>query len=78
MELGYSGKHACPVNSEKNIYLFGDFTWNVLYTLVSVQRRNASDHVEWHSNREDTPIVPPQRNKRKKNWKHWENKWRHP
>ena len=32
------------------------------FTSCSVQRRNASDHVEWHSN---TPIIPPQRNNRK-------------
>ena len=25
MELGFSEKHACPVNSKKNIYLFRDF-----------------------------------------------------
>ena len=27
MELGFGGKHACPGNSEKNIYLFRDAMW---------------------------------------------------
>ena len=26
MELGYSGINTCPVNSEKSIYLFRDYT----------------------------------------------------
>ena len=39
MELGYSGKHACPVSSEKNIYLFRDFMWNVLYTLFGSKKK---------------------------------------
>ena len=65
MELGYSGINTCPVNSEKNIYLFRDCTWNV-FRSCSVQTRNASGHVEWHSNREDTPRLPPQWNNSKK------------
>ena len=47
------------------------------FTSCSVRRRDASDHVEWHSNREDTPIVPPQRNSRKKS-DTVKIKWRHP
>ena len=60
MELGFSGINTCPVDSEKNIYLFRDYTWNV-FGSCSVQTRNASDHVEWHSNREDTPISKKQK-----------------
>ena len=61
MELGFGGINTCPVNSEKNTYLFRDYTWNV-FRSCSVRTRDASDHVEWHSNRE----VPPQRNNSRK------------
>ena len=47
MELGFGGINTCPVNSEKNIYLFRDYVWNG-FRSCSVQTRNASDHVEWH------------------------------
>ena len=35
----FGGINACPVNSEKNIYLFRDFTWNVLYTLFGPKKK---------------------------------------
>ena len=39
MELDFGGKHACIVNSEKNIYLFRDFMWNVLYKLFGPKKK---------------------------------------
>ena len=56
-------KHAYPVNSEK-IYLYQETLCETSFTRCSVRRRNASDHVEWHSNREDTPIVPSEQQKK--------------
>ena len=29
------------------------------FASCSIQKRNASGHVEWHSNREHTPIISP-------------------
>ena len=50
--IRFGGINACPVNSERNIYLFGDGTWNVLCKLFGPRKK-----CEWHSNREDTPIA---------------------
>ena len=40
-------------------------TYQETLCVVRSEEEMASGHVEWHSNREDTPIVPPQRNNRK-------------
>ena len=58
-------KHPYPVNSEK-IYIYQETLCGTSFTRCSVTRRNASDHVEWHSNREDAAIVPPQQKKSEK------------
>ena len=53
MKLGFSGKtRVCPVNSEK-IYIYLETLCGTSFTSCSVRRRNARDHVEWHSNRKN-------------------------
>ena len=65
MELGFGGQARVSTKTVRKIYIYLETLRGTSFTSCSVQRRNASDHVEWHSNRKDSPIVPPQRNNRK-------------
>ena len=58
MELGFSGKTRVSSKKWEKIYLSKDFMWNVLL----FGQKKKCDHVEWHSNREDTATTEKIRN----------------
>ena len=73
MELGFDGINACPVNSEKKMYIYLE---TICGTSLQVVRSKEEMHVEWHSNRKDTPIITEKKQQKKSETV--KNKWRHP